>query len=80
MKIAEVYSHLNGLEFLLVRKKKLYEEIKEVIEAIDAAECRTKKSQEQRTYGTMLYSPRDMNAAFRKLLREKAWEESRVSY
>jgi hypothetical protein len=28
----------------------------------------------------MLYSPIDMNAAFKRLLRTKAWDESRVCY
>jgi len=27
MKISEIYSHLNGLEYLLVHKKKLWEEL-----------------------------------------------------
>lgn len=30
--------------------------------------------------GALLYSPIDMNAAFKRLLREKAWAESRVNY
>ncbi len=30
--------------------------------------------------GKVLFSPMDMNASFNRLLREKAWDESRVSY
>jgi hypothetical protein len=30
--------------------------------------------------GELLFSPIDMNAAFKRLLRDKAWSESRVSY
>jgi len=30
--------------------------------------------------GKLLYSPIDMNAAFKRRLRAKSWEESRVSY
>ena len=37
MKIAQVYSHLNGLEFLMVHKPQLWEEIKQAIEAVDAS-------------------------------------------
>ena len=33
MKIAETYSHLNGLEFLLVHKPTLWQEIQSVITA-----------------------------------------------
>jgi hypothetical protein len=80
MKIAETYSHLNGLEFLLVHKPRLWDEIQEVIAQIDAESCRTKVSKEKRTIGKLLYSPIDMNASFNRLLREKEWEESRVSY
>lgn len=80
MKIAETYSHLNGLEFLLVHKPNLWQEIQDVISAIDAKKCQTKVSKEKTMKGKLLFSPIDMNATFKRLLREKAWEESRVSY
>lgn len=80
MKIAEAYSHLNGLEFLLVHKPHLWEEIQCVITAVNADACRTKVSKEKRMEGKLLFSPVDMNAAFKNLLREKSWDESRVSY
>lgn len=80
MKIAEVYSHLNGLEFLLVHKRKLWQEVKQVIEAVDAKACKTKVSKEKGIVGKLLYSPVAMNTEFRGLLRAKNWEESRVSY
>lgn len=80
MKTAETYSHLNGLEFLLVHKPSLWKEIQSVIASVDAAKCRTKVSNEKRMKGKLLYSPIEMNAAFTRLLREKSWNESRVSY
>ncbi len=80
MKIAETYSHLNGLEFLLVHKPKLWQEIQDVISAVDANEYRTKVSKEKTMIGKLLYSPIDMNSAFKRLLKEKSWEESRVNY
>lgn len=80
MKIAETYSHLNGLEFLLVHKPSLWKEILTVIAAVDANNCRTKVSKEKTMRGKLLFSPIDMNAAFNRLLREKSWSESRVSY
>lgn len=80
MKIVETYSHLNGLEFLMVHKPKLWEEIIEVIKAVDAESGKIKVSKEERTKGKLLYSPIDMNARFRKLLKEKDWKESRVNY
>lgn len=80
MNIAETYSHLNGLEFLLVHKPTLWQEIQAVISAVDADQCRTKISKEKTMKGRLLFSPVDMNASFSGLLREKSWQESRVSY
>jgi len=80
MKIVETYSHLNGLEFLIVHKPKLWKEIKSVIVSVDAGICKTKVSKEKTMKGKLLYSPIDMNSAFSKLLRANKWQESRVSY
>lgn len=80
MRIAETYSHLNGLEFLLVHKPALWEEIEWVISDVDAQKCRTKVSKEKTMKGELLFSPIDMNANFKRLLRMKGWEEKRVSY
>jgi len=80
MKIAQTYSHLNGLEFLLVHKARLWKEIRSVVSSVDAAACRTKISKEKTMKGQLLFSPIAMNAQFKDLLRVKAWEESRVSY
>lgn len=80
MKLIEVYSHLNGLEYLLVHKPELWTEIQEVIELVDAHSLRTKISKEITMIGKPLYSPKDINKAFKKLLSEREWDESRVSY
>jgi len=80
MRIAETYSHLNGLEFLLVHKAALWEEIQTVVSGVDAGRCRTKVSREKTMRGKLLYSPIDMNESFKQLLRARGWEESRVSY
>ena len=80
MKIVEKYSHLNGLEFLLVHKMELWQEIESVIHSIDAEKCKTKISKEKTKSGKLLYSPIDMNALFKEKLYELKWEESRVSY
>lgn len=61
MKIVEIYSHLNGLEYLQVHLPELWEEIKEVIESVDAEVCKTKKSKEKNKVGKLLYSPIEMN-------------------
>jgi len=80
MNIVETYSHLNGLEFLIVHKPGLWEEIKKVIGLVDAESCKTKVSKEKTMKGKLLYSPIDMNKTFAKLLHTNQWKESRVSY
>lgn len=80
MKIAETYSHLNGLEFLIVHKPKLWKEIRNVVLSVDAENCKTKVSKEKTMKGKLLYSPIDMNSAFSRLLHANKWAESRVSY
>ena len=80
MTIVETYSHLNGLEFLLVHKKKLWTEIRRVVKGVDAEGCKTKVSREERTAGELFYSPIEMNQCFRTALASTGWEESRVSY
>jgi len=80
MKIVETYSHLNGLEFLLVHKKSLWTEIRQVIRRVDARKCKTKVSKEKTKRGKLLYSPVAMNLKFKELLTKANWEESRVSY
>jgi len=80
MRIVATYSHLNGLEFLLVHKADLWNEVVDVIAHVDAEACRTKVSREKRMRGKLLYSPIDMNRRSAELLKKKGWRESRVNY
>ena len=80
MKIAETYSHLNGLEYLLVHKKNLWTELQKVISLVNAEKCKTTKSKEKTKRGKTLYSPIEMNGEFKKLINQKNWKESRVNY
>lgn len=80
MKITHTYSHLNGEEFLIVHFPQLYEEIKEVIDSINADNYRTKVSKEKKSKGVNLLSPKELNKAFERGFQEKSWAESRYSY
>lgn len=75
MRIVKYYSHLNGLEFLLVHKPRLWKEIQNVVKSVDAEACKTKVSKESRMKGKMLYSPIEMNKAmgmgFKKIQLER---------
>ena len=80
MRIEASYSHLNGLEFLIVHKPQLWEEIQSIILDVDAELCRTKISREKRTMGKALYSPIDMNKEFEARFNGHQWRESRTAY
>ena len=56
MRIVEVHSHLNGLEYLLVHKPQLWEEIQDVIQEVDGDVCKTEVSKEKTMKGQLLYS------------------------
>ena len=80
MKIGGTYSHLNGLEWLLVRRPGMWEEIEQVIGRIDAESCRTKTSREKTMLGRMLYSPECLNRRFDQEFTTSDWAEERTSY
>lgn len=80
MKIPQKYSHLNGEEYLIVHHQKLYKELIDVIQSIDAKKLMTKESKEKTMKGKMLFSPIALNRAFIEAFRKKRWKESRYKY
>lgn len=80
MKIVETYSHLNGLEYLLVHHPKLWKELQTVVSSVDAQAAKNKVSKEKTMIGKVLYSPKVMNSQFKKLLSDRDWAESRYDY
>ena len=42
MKIEFIYSHLNGLEWILQHEEDLWEEVKQSIESVDSEVCKKK--------------------------------------
>lgn len=80
MRIKEVYSHMNGLEYIMVHLPHIWDEIQEIVASIDAETCKTKVSKEKTKKGKLLYSPVDLNQAFKDNLEAKGWKESRTSY
>ena len=69
MNISETYSHFNGLEHLLVHKKRLWKELKTVVSSVDTEKCKT-------TSEKKLYNPNQINKEFKKLLGQKNWKAS----
>lgn len=80
MRIRTRYSHLNGEEYLRVHHAKLWREIRNVIKSVDADACRTKKSEEKRTKGRMLYAPKALNEEYKRGLSRKGWSERRNKF
>jgi hypothetical protein len=71
VRIETFYSHLNGYEWLEVRRKGFWNEIVETIELIDASQFLTKVSKESSMIGKLLYDPGALNKEFKQLLEEK---------
>lgn len=78
MKIVYEYSHLGGTEILKVRFPDCEREIYEVIEEITAN--KTKISREKTMLGKELYSPKDMNAQFKKAFSSRGYVELKDTY
>lgn len=80
MKISEIYSHLNGQEYLLVHHNDVYSEIIEVINSLDAQSLKSKISKEKTMIDKVLFSPIELNKAFNLRFRKLGWKESRYQY
>lgn len=80
MRVAKKYSHLNGEEYLIVHHPELLSEILGVIEGIDAEQYKTKVSKEKTRRGQMLYSPSELNKAFKEKFEEMGWFEHKINY
>lgn len=80
MRMVEKYSHLNGLEYLLVHRPALWDEVQDVIAGVDAEACKTKVSMEKRSFGETFYSPGDMNREFTEGFKARRWTERRNSF
>lgn len=80
MKIGQVYSHLNGVEFLLVHKPDLWGEIQDAIRNVDAGKAFEKISKEKTMRGRRLFSPSMLNVLFKHEFSCQGWHEMRTPY
>jgi hypothetical protein len=74
MKIAEYHSHLNGLEFILIHKAKLWEEIQASIKQVDARRLAI------RTDHSQTYSLESIRHHTRASLDSRGWKSRRAYY
>jgi len=80
MRVIDTYSHLNGLEYLMVHKPGLWQEIRDVIEAVDAETYRTKISKEKTKLGKLLYAPKQLNKAINGEFDARGWKQTKTRY
>lgn len=80
MKVSQIYSHLNGVEFLIVHKPVLWDEIQNAIKNVDANKAFDKISKEKTMIGKTLYSPSKLNKLFKSEFSKKSWNETRIAY
>lgn len=78
MKIIAAYSFNRGKEFIERDHKDEQEEVKEIIEKVNAEECKTKISKEKTMKGKILYSPIELNKKFKEHFRDKGWKTVRL--
>ena len=79
MTIAATYSFNKGKEEVNKRYPDLLPEIYSAIKAIDADLYKTKESKEKTKMGNMLYSPIEINTAFKHEFAELGWKAVRVT-
>ena len=79
MRIANMYNHLNGYEYMLVHRKKLWDEIVSAVESIDA-NAYIKFSRDKTRRGTPVYAQTQINRRFEELLFPQGWKSVRTPY
>ena len=79
MKIANIYSHLNGQEHMLVHHKDLWDEIVDAIGRIDA-NVYTKISRAKPSFGKVLYDQKALNKQFEEILFPLDWKSVTTPY
>ena len=78
MKIVAEYDFNHGKEFLFENYKNEFTEIVQVINSVDALQFKSKESYEKTMHGKMLFSPRDLNTAFKNSFNALGWYHRKV--
>lgn len=78
MNIVARYSFNNGLQEIERRYPKLLSEITDIVDSIDAENCRVKQSNEKSRKYKVLYDPKALNRAFKSKFKELDWKPKKV--
>jgi hypothetical protein len=79
VRIVGEYSFNQGQQFIGRKFPHLLEEVRRVIQAVDAAKCRTKQSEEKTMPGRLLYDPKALNRAFKAHFSHAGWHKQKVA-
>lgn len=79
MKIANMYNHLNGYEYMLVHRKQLWKEIENAIHSINANDF-VKYSKDKAKLGKPLYDQKAINKQFENILFPLKWNSVKTPY
>ncbi|MEI2692245.1 MAG: BglII/BstYI family type II restriction endonuclease [Anaerolineae bacterium] len=80
MRISETYSHINGLEYLLVQKPEIWLELQEVIGSVSAEAYRIQISTEAAAPCKVNYDAKQLHERFRTLLKTAGWKEAESDF
>ena len=73
MRITGIYSFKDGLCYIKNNHPELLKEVLRVIKSVDASKCKTKICKEKKRMGELLYSPPDLNNAFKLEFLKNKW-------
>ena len=68
-----MYSFNNGKAYIEQHFPALLDEVFACVNAVDAPQSKTKTSAEKTMPGKLLYSPRDLNSAFKRAFEPRGW-------
>lgn len=80
MRISETYSHINGLEYMLVHKPELWTEIQVVIATVNAIRHGRSSPPESTIPSVVGYDAIDLHEQFRHQLELAGWKEAEVDF
>lgn len=80
MRISETYSHINGLEYLLIHRPKLWLEIQDVIASVSAKQYGRSGFSQSTPSDVVEYDAIELQEQFRYQLSVKGWKEAGADF
>lgn len=79
VKIVAMYDFNGGKKAVEEKYPNEFEEIKQIISAIDSSLFKTKESEEKTMMGRMLFAPGELNKAFKEEFKKRNWKNHKVN-